>query len=222
MTTPDPSARIDAARDPSALRKHLIAAVADDQVRLTSAREASAAFALWTPLYLARQPSIWVLGVGSLGLLALADVLIFNRYVSAFPFWSALGWLLAAVLVAYALVMAVVGWRAVHTFDRVLFSADDPRALIGADIRAEGDQLLVILNNHVARRIGFGDGSRLRGLLGARLGTALAQHPKVTVQFTAQNDRLARTYFEDLTAALPAEDGWVHNLSGRTGTARRS
>ncbi|WP_277209128.1 hypothetical protein [Isoptericola croceus] len=204
------------------LRADLITAVATDGVRVASMRKVWRSLAWWVPLNFARQPAIWVLVVGNGGLVWVADKMIVSRLLPGASVWPAIGWTGIVTALLYLVVTVLVAGLITRSRRWVLFSDDDRTAVIGARVRQEEEGVSVIVNNHVARHVGAGQGKRLRTRLSLGIRTFMDSHPDVALRFTAQNERLAHVYLSDLAGALPTSDGWNHELEGRRAVVTRA
>lgn len=204
------------------LRDDLISAVLTDGVRIASRREAWRALTWWGPMNLVVQPAVWVLIVGAGLLTWAADDLIVSRLLPEMSIWPGLGRVGLGAVGVYLLATAVASIVVTSAPGWVLFSDDERTAVIGARVRCEDTGLSVVVNNHVARHIGTGEGRRLRTKLGPGVAAFMTKNPHVALRYTAQNQDLARAYLRDIATALPSQDDWEHHLEGRRATARRA
>lgn len=199
----------------------LVSTVATDDVRVASTREAWQAFTSWVPLNFARQPGIWVLIAGAAVLAWVADSLIVTRLVPHASLWPVVGWACLIGAAAYLLATTTAALMTTRTRNWVLLIDTAGKAVIGARIRHDDRQSSIIVNNHFARHIGAGEGQQLRTALAPRLRAFMDSHPALTLRFTAQNERLARAYLDDIGTELQATDGWRHDLHGRKASIGR-
>ncbi|GAB3259147.1 hypothetical protein [Kineosporia babensis] len=203
------------------LRVDLVATVTAGKVRLASYGETWRALTLWMLGTAVRNWPTWGLVVGTGALVWFADVALFGRYFPALPFLTIAAGLLALAVTLYWPVMTAA--TAYVFFDRrsVLLIDDAGSALIGLRVKGDEDQVELSLHSHIARRVGAGQGRRLREELVQNLPSLLARHPGAVVRFGAQNERLAEVYAEELAAALPPSDGWQLYRTGLKGEVRR-
>lgn len=203
------------------MRADLATALATKKVHVASLGEAWLALVWWVPFHLVRQPALWVLAAGGGLLVWAADALIVSQALPELSAWPALGWTALGAAVAYLLLTTVASFVVTGARHWVLFSDAEHTAVIGARVRQDAGRTSVIVNNHVARRIGAGTGRRLRIEMGQGLREFMVSHPDASLRFTAQNDRLARAYLDDLGEALPVSEGWHHHVVGRRASISR-
>lgn len=133
----------------------------------------------------------------------------------------AAAWSLLAVVVGYFAMMTALSVHITRSRTWTLLADHDGDAVIGFRIWHHEGRVQLILDSHLARRRGAGQGRRLRERLTRPFAEVLNSRPETVVRFRAQNARLAAAYHQELKDALPEIEGWVHHLEGWDGTVRR-
>ncbi|MCE0540352.1 hypothetical protein LWF15_33150 [Kineosporia rhizophila] len=189
------------------LQNDLLSATTGGPVRIASFPRTWLALSLWTLFAWARNPRTWLLVAG-------AAVLAILFPVAA--------WITLALVVGYFPVMALVSAYITFSGSWNLLIDEQRTAVIGLRTWHHDGAVQLILDSHLARRVGSGQGRRLRETLAPDLAKTMAHHPGTVVRFRAGNPRLAAVYGAELRAALPETDGWSHHLDGVNGTVRPS
>ncbi|GAA3628749.1 hypothetical protein GCM10022223_52800 [Kineosporia mesophila] len=188
------------------LQNDLIRTTTADGVTIASFGQTWRALTLWMLSTAARNALTWLL-------VATVAVLI--------GFFPVTGWAALVMVVGYWLVMTAVAAYITLNRSWTLLIDETRTATIGFRIWQNHDRTELILDSHLARRRGAGQGRRLRSHLRPHLGDVLTRHPSTVVRFRAQNQRLAGTYLDELRTVLPESGKWSHRLDGLHGTVRR-
>lgn len=121
----------------------------------------------------------------------------------------------SVLAVAYTFLVCVMALVLTRSRSRLCLISADRDAVIGLRLVAVrgGEQL--VLAHHVARRLGRGDGRRLRYAVAPYLADHLARHPELSLRFTAATSGMLADYLTETRQWAPESDGWKYDVVGR-------
>ncbi|MDQ1308035.1 MAG: hypothetical protein QG671_3869 [Actinomycetota bacterium] len=123
--------------------------------------------------------------------------------------------------VAYTFLMWVMALVLTRSRSRLCLISASRDSVIGMRLTTnrEGEQL--VLAHHLARRLGQGNGKRLRRAVAPYLAEHLARHPELSLRFTAATPGMLTNYLAETRQWVPEDDGWTYDIADRSVTIRR-
>lgn len=170
----------------------------------------------WTLVENMRRPAFWVFVTVVVLLTMVAERwLVPGRAVAVVVAGT------SVLAVAYTLLMCVMALVLARSRSRLCLISADRDAVIGLRLVADRDGEQLVLAHHVARRLGRGDGGRLRRAVAPYLAEHLARHPELSLRFTAVTPGMLAAYLAETRQWAPESDGWKYDVVGRRLTVRR-
>lgn len=126
----------------------------------------------------------------------------------------------SVLAVAYTLLVGVMALVLTRSRSRLCLISADRDAVIGMRLVADRDGGQLVLAHHVARRLGRGDGERLRSAVAPYLAEHLARYSELSLRFTAVTPGMLADYLAVTRQWAPESDGWKYDVVGRRVTVR--